>query len=91
MVNTLPGKQNNPPPITDLAVMQETETSFFGFKVFVLVPRSTGQDPQEVAKGLSEHIKKLVEIATLPTLKDLAVMSAEAIPKLIKKALESEN
>lgn len=73
------------------AVMQDTGMKFAGLNVFVLVPISSGIDPVGIAEEFKVQLNGLMAIATQPTLKDLAVMSAEAIPKLIKRALESEN
>ena len=79
------------PPTPPNAVMVETETKFEGQKVFLLVPIHTGLDPKELALEFSKQLSGLVEIAKQPTLRDLTLMSADAIPKLISRAMSREN
>lgn len=72
------------------AIMVETKTKFLGQKVYILVPVSTGIDPNELAVNFTEQLNEVVRVAQSPTNGDIIRMSADAIPAMIGRALESE-
>ena len=93
-MKTLPRKARRKltkPPEQPNAVMVETGTKFAGLQTFVLVPISSGLDPKVMAAEFTKQINKLRAIAAQPDLKELAIMSANNIDKMVSNALESEN
>lgn len=77
------------PPEPPNAVMVETGKLFGGLKVFILVPISTGLDPKEVARIYEAKIDELTEIAKQPTMRDLVLASADAVPDMLSRAKEN--
>ena len=71
------------------AVLAPVQTKFAGMQVFILVPMSSGHDPQVMAQEFDKQLKRLRQDAEVPTPREMMDMSIAGIPAMVASAKEN--